>query len=220
MHHGDVSPDIAAGLLALRKRIEAAKIPPSQLDESINVAIWNIREFGKKRRTQGRDPLHRRDPGPVRPDRPGRAARQPRGLWPGLPDPRAELGPGLFRLDVRFRRQPRARRLPVRSPRRHLQRPGRRDRPAARQAGHGVSRPAIVLAGALHVLLPRRQLRLHRARHPCALGRQPGRPRGRARHAGRLDRHALQGQVRPRTPTSSSWATSTRPRSTTRSSRR
>lgn len=52
MHHGDVSPDIAAGLLALRKRIATAKIPPSQLDETINVAIWNIREFGKKRRTQ------------------------------------------------------------------------------------------------------------------------------------------------------------------------
>jgi hypothetical protein len=52
MHHGDVSPDIAAGLLALKKRIEAAKIPPSQLDQSINVAIWNIREFGKKRRTE------------------------------------------------------------------------------------------------------------------------------------------------------------------------
>src|SRR5262245_38779653 len=52
MHHGDVSPDIAAGLLALRKRIEAAQIPPSKLDETINVAIWNIREFGKKRRTE------------------------------------------------------------------------------------------------------------------------------------------------------------------------
>jgi len=51
MHHGDVSPDIAAGLLALRKRIQAAKIPPSKLDETINVAIWNIREFGKTRRT-------------------------------------------------------------------------------------------------------------------------------------------------------------------------
>jgi hypothetical protein len=51
MHHGDVSPEIAAGLLELRKRIEAARIPPSKLDESINVAIWNIREFGKKRRT-------------------------------------------------------------------------------------------------------------------------------------------------------------------------
>ena len=51
MHHGDVSPEIAAGLLALKKRIAAAKIPPSQLDETINVAVWNIREFGKKRRT-------------------------------------------------------------------------------------------------------------------------------------------------------------------------
>ena len=51
MHHGDVSPEIAAGLLALKKRIDAAKIPPSKLDETINVAVWNIREFGKKRRT-------------------------------------------------------------------------------------------------------------------------------------------------------------------------
>src|SRR5262245_15567274 len=51
MHHGDVSPEIAAGLLALKKRIDAAKIPSSKLDETINVAIWNIREFGKVRRT-------------------------------------------------------------------------------------------------------------------------------------------------------------------------
>jgi endonuclease/exonuclease/phosphatase family metal-dependent hydrolase len=52
MHHGDVTPEIAAGLLALRKRIEAAKIPPSKLDESINVAAWNIREFGRVHRTE------------------------------------------------------------------------------------------------------------------------------------------------------------------------
>jgi endonuclease/exonuclease/phosphatase family metal-dependent hydrolase len=52
MHHGDVSPEIAKGLLALKKRIEAAKIPPSKLDETINVAVWNIREFGKVRRTE------------------------------------------------------------------------------------------------------------------------------------------------------------------------
>jgi len=52
MHHGDVSPAIAQGLLALKKRIAAAKIPPSKLDESINVAIWNIREFGKVHRTE------------------------------------------------------------------------------------------------------------------------------------------------------------------------
>ena len=52
MHHGDVSPKIAAGLLALKKRIDAARIPPSQLDETVNVALWNIREFGKSRRTE------------------------------------------------------------------------------------------------------------------------------------------------------------------------
>jgi len=52
MHHGPVSPEIAAGLLVLRERIAAAKIPPSKLDESINIAVWNIREFGKTRRTE------------------------------------------------------------------------------------------------------------------------------------------------------------------------
>lgn len=51
MHHSTISPKLAQGLLALRKRIEKAKILPSKLDETINVAIWNIREFGKKRRT-------------------------------------------------------------------------------------------------------------------------------------------------------------------------
>ncbi len=52
MHHGDVSPQIAEGLLALKKRIAAAGIPPSKLDETINVAVWNIREFGKVQRTE------------------------------------------------------------------------------------------------------------------------------------------------------------------------
>lgn len=52
MHHGKVAPEIAQGLLALKKRIAAAQIPPSQLDETINVAVWNIREFGKVRRTE------------------------------------------------------------------------------------------------------------------------------------------------------------------------
>lgn len=51
MHHGDVSPEIAQGLMALKQRIAKAKIPPSRLDESINVAVWNIREFGRVRRT-------------------------------------------------------------------------------------------------------------------------------------------------------------------------
>jgi hypothetical protein len=52
MHHGNVTPAIAKGLLALQKRIAAAKIPPSQLDQTINVAIWNIREFGNSPRSE------------------------------------------------------------------------------------------------------------------------------------------------------------------------
>ena len=51
MHHGKVTPEIAKGLLALKKRIAAAKIPPSKIDETINVGVWNIREFGKTPRT-------------------------------------------------------------------------------------------------------------------------------------------------------------------------
>ena len=51
MDHGNVSPEIAKGLLALKERIAAAKIPPSKLDETINIATWNIREFGKKKRS-------------------------------------------------------------------------------------------------------------------------------------------------------------------------
>jgi endonuclease/exonuclease/phosphatase family metal-dependent hydrolase len=51
MHHGPVTPEIARGLLTLKDRIAAAKIPPSQIDETINVAVWTIREFGKVRRT-------------------------------------------------------------------------------------------------------------------------------------------------------------------------
>ena len=52
MHHGKISKEIARGLVALRKRIDAAKIPSSKLDETLNIATWNIREFGKKRRTE------------------------------------------------------------------------------------------------------------------------------------------------------------------------
>lgn len=51
MHHGTVSPEIARGLLALRERIKESNIPASKLDESINIATWNIREFGKKQRS-------------------------------------------------------------------------------------------------------------------------------------------------------------------------
>ena len=50
MHHGNISMQIAKGLKELRKRIDAANIPPSRLDETLNVATWNVREFGRKRR--------------------------------------------------------------------------------------------------------------------------------------------------------------------------
>ncbi|APG62286.1 endonuclease [Sphingorhabdus lutea] len=51
MFHGNVSLEIAEGLKLLRKRINAANIPPSKLDETLNIATWNIREFGKKKRS-------------------------------------------------------------------------------------------------------------------------------------------------------------------------
>ena len=45
MNHGNVSPEIAQGLLKLKQRITAANIPPSKIAESLNIATWNIREF-------------------------------------------------------------------------------------------------------------------------------------------------------------------------------
>lgn len=52
MFHGNVSLEIAEGLRTLRARIADAAIPPSKLDETLNVATWNIRAFGAKRRSQ------------------------------------------------------------------------------------------------------------------------------------------------------------------------
>lgn len=52
MHHGRVSRDIAKGLIALKSRIADANIPSSKIDETLNIATWNIREFGKKRRDE------------------------------------------------------------------------------------------------------------------------------------------------------------------------
>jgi endonuclease/exonuclease/phosphatase family metal-dependent hydrolase len=45
-----LTPEITAGLKILRHRIDRAKIPSSILDESLNIATWNIREFGKAKR--------------------------------------------------------------------------------------------------------------------------------------------------------------------------
>ncbi len=50
MQHGSIGADIAKGLRVLRRRIDEADIPSSKLDETINLAAWNIRELGKKRR--------------------------------------------------------------------------------------------------------------------------------------------------------------------------
>lgn len=50
MHYGNPPVYIAEGLIELRRRIAMAGIPSSKLDESLNVAVWNIREFGRKKR--------------------------------------------------------------------------------------------------------------------------------------------------------------------------
>jgi hypothetical protein len=52
MKHGKVSKEITRGLKVLRKRISKAKIPSSELDETINLATWNIRDFGKSKREE------------------------------------------------------------------------------------------------------------------------------------------------------------------------
>lgn len=50
MNHGKVSKEIAKGLLKLKARIADANIPSSKIDETLNIATWNIREFGKVKR--------------------------------------------------------------------------------------------------------------------------------------------------------------------------
>lgn len=54
MFHGKIRPAIAGGIKVLRERIERASIPPSILDETLNLATWNIREFGRLRRGRRR----------------------------------------------------------------------------------------------------------------------------------------------------------------------
>jgi endonuclease/exonuclease/phosphatase family metal-dependent hydrolase len=52
MRHGDIDMNTAQGLRFLRERIELANIPSSRLDETINIATWNIREFGRTSREE------------------------------------------------------------------------------------------------------------------------------------------------------------------------
>lgn len=52
MYHGEISKEIAAGLKELKKRIDAANIPSSKVDETLNIATWNVRDFGKSERSE------------------------------------------------------------------------------------------------------------------------------------------------------------------------
>lgn len=52
MEHGEINKNTAKGLKELRRRIADAKIPPSIRDKSLNIATWNIRDFGKKPRRE------------------------------------------------------------------------------------------------------------------------------------------------------------------------
>lgn len=51
MFHGELDVRSATILRTLKQRIAAKALPPSCLDESILVASWNVREFGKRPRT-------------------------------------------------------------------------------------------------------------------------------------------------------------------------
>jgi hypothetical protein len=51
MFHGRLNEATATGLKKLRARIDEAAIPSSRLDETIILATWNIREFGRRRRS-------------------------------------------------------------------------------------------------------------------------------------------------------------------------
>jgi len=48
--HSKLKKSELKALKKLRSRIVAAKIPSSKLDESINIATWNIRHWGQKKR--------------------------------------------------------------------------------------------------------------------------------------------------------------------------
>jgi len=51
MHHGTVDTDTLQALQLLSKTIEKGNVPSSKLDETLIIASWNIREFGKKHRS-------------------------------------------------------------------------------------------------------------------------------------------------------------------------
>ncbi|MCK0068153.1 endonuclease/exonuclease/phosphatase family protein [Kordiimonas laminariae] len=50
MDHSKLSLSELEGIKLLRKRIARAEIPSSKLDETLNIATWNIRHWGQKKR--------------------------------------------------------------------------------------------------------------------------------------------------------------------------
>ena len=50
MDHSKLNADELKGLKLLRSRIKSANIPSSKLDETFNIATWNIRHWGQKKR--------------------------------------------------------------------------------------------------------------------------------------------------------------------------
>ena len=50
MNHSNLSTEELKGLKIIRSRIKEANIPSSKLDETINIATWNIRHWGQKKR--------------------------------------------------------------------------------------------------------------------------------------------------------------------------
>ncbi len=194
MHHGKITPEIAAGLLVLRERIAACKIPASKLDESINIAVWNIREFGKVRRTEAaihyiaeilgqfdlialielRDNLE--DLSRVLPYL-GPSWRVVYSDW--VPDDGGNNERTAFLFDRRA--------VTFNGLAAEL------DVPRVKK-GHRISRHRLVLARALSLLVSFRKFRFPRHRRACALGHRE-RPRSRIEAAGRLDRYPLPKQV-------------------------
>lgn len=58
MHHGDLDPATAAGLVELQRRIALQGLPDSALDRTLTIATWNIREFGNPARPRLPQSLH------------------------------------------------------------------------------------------------------------------------------------------------------------------
>jgi len=50
MNHSSLNIDELKALKLLRKRIKSAQIPSSKLDKTVNIATWNIRHWGQKKR--------------------------------------------------------------------------------------------------------------------------------------------------------------------------